>query len=349
MEEEKIKLQERKNTGLIYEIEKPQDYLAGTNSPLTEPPIIFPSGHGWHDATIRAKSEMQFNRHFDSYACTLYATAKCLVAYLDKVYGVETTISEMFNAFYAGVVQGRGTTVRQALESFRTKGWVKDEEYPFTADTTAKQFFSQPPITIQIRAKGRLTEWIVRWEQLDYSGNVPHDKIIEALKHTPVICSGFAWASYYGEGIYRDYNHPANHCFPVDDWSTHKDYDLIAYDSYPQDNQYDDNSEDVEFEKKLAKDFRIWSAHRIWCEKKNNSLNIFKSMWNNFVSYVVEGKGVYSFFIKKDKDGIFKKQIIDENNPNKAVKAILTLMRENGLSKMMKQNDVEKMPNKNWF
>ncbi len=275
MEElEKIGLAERKNSGFIYQSEEEKDYILGVNSPLLKPPIIFADSHGWHNETIRAKSEMQFNFQFDSFSCVIFSIAKCLVAYMAKVYGYHITVSEMFNAFYAGVKQGRGTTVRNGLESFRKYGWVEDKDYSFTAETTAAQFFSQPPLKIQIKAKGKLTEWLVKFEQLDYSGNVPHNKIIDALKRTPVVCSGFAWSSYYGEGIYHDYNQPANHCFPIDEWSTHPDYDLIAYDSYPQDSQFDQNSEDVEFEKKLARNFKIWSAHRIWCEplKKNCDL-----------------------------------------------------------------------------
>lgn len=303
MEEKKIIDRPIKNTGFIYQPEQPQDYILGVSSPLKEPPIIFPDGHGWHE--FRAKSEMQFNRNFDSYSCTIFATAKGLVAYLAKVYGVETTVSEMFNAFYAGVIQGKGTTVRQALESFRQYGWVEDKDYPFTADTTATQFFSRPPIKIQIKAKGKLTDWIVRWEQLDYSSNVPHSKIIEALKRTPVICSGYAWASYYGEGIYRDYNNQANHCFLDDDWADNPQYDLIACDTYPQDFQYDENSEDSEFVKKLSKDFRIWSAHRIWLEpinkKKLNFLINFKNMFTKIVRDIHGGL----WFIKPtEKDGV---------------------------------------------
>lgn len=291
-----------KNSGFIYAPEQPEDWILGVNS-LIEPPIIFSDGHGWHE--FRAKSEMQFNKLFDSYSCVLFATAKCLVVYLKKVYEIDTTVSEMFNAFYAGVVQGRGTTVRQALESFRQYGWVEDKDYPFTANTTAKQFFSRPPIAIQIKAKGKLTEWEVHWEQLDFSGDVPHDKIIEALKRTPIICSGFAWASYYGDGIYKDYNNPANHCFPVDDWADNPNYDLIAYDSYPQDFQYDENSEDAEFEKKLAKDFRIWSSHRIWLEPiDKKKLNLILKLKNMFEKICRDVHGGLWFVKPTEKDGI---------------------------------------------
>ena len=36
---------------------------------------------------------------------------------------------------------------------------------------------------------------------LPYSG-----RVIEALKRTVIVATGFAWASYFGEGVYYDYN-----------------------------------------------------------------------------------------------------------------------------------------------
>ena len=266
-----------KNNGFIFEEDNPKDYVSALGAvpttPLASPKIIFPSGHGWHDETVRAKAEMQFNRNFDSYSCVIFTISKALVAYLKKVYGVEVSVAEMFNAHVGLVRPNYGTTVRNGLEGFRKNGWVEDSVYPFTKDTTLQQYFATPPKSIFLKAEGKLTEWKVNWEVIDTSGNVNHSLIKESLKVAPVVASGFAWASYYGEGVYYDYNYQANHAFLIDDYADAKDHDLLVYDSYPLDNNFDEDSEDDEFVKKLAKNYRVWSAHRVWLTPVNPEVN----------------------------------------------------------------------------
>lgn len=329
--DKKIILKPVRNSGFIFEKEQEKDYIKkrcfnpdmplGAESPLDEPPVVFEDGHGWHNEGTRAEPEMQFNRHFDSYSCVIFAIAKSLVAYLNKVYGVKTTISEMYGAFVGKVKPYQGTSIKNGLEGFRIKGWVKDEDYPFTPETTLKQFFAKPPLEIQIKAKGKLTKWKVHWEQIAYSGNVDHGLIISSLRKTPVIGTGFAWASYYGEGIYYDYNNQANHAFLIDDWADEKDYDLIAYDNYPQDNQFDTDSKAEEFEKKLARNYKIWSAHRVWLTPVNNSI-ISKIM-----DYFVRLKNGTIYWGKSNTNKI---QMITKENAGFA--AITHIMRKDGES-----------------
>ena len=312
----KVLIRERKDTGFVFEPEAPKDYVRKTSFNPDAPlgrmsaapamPVIFKDGHGWNDIINQFKPEMQFNSKFDSFSCTIFSSAKALCAYLLKVYGIKITISEMFNAFYAGVVSGRGTSVRQALESFRTKGWVEDKDYPFTAETTQQQYFSRPPMTIELKAKGVLTKWNVYWEAVGYSGNVPHSQIITSLQKAPVLCSGFAWASYYGEGVYYDYNNPANHLFCVSDWFNNPEYDLLANDSYPQDNQYDEDSAPEEFEKKLAKSFRIWSAHRIWLMPVKKDLSLILNLKNMLTTVIRDLRGGFWFIKDKKRQKINK-------------------------------------------
>ena len=106
------------------------------------------------------------------------------------------------------------------------------------------------------------------------------------MRKAPVIGSGFAWSSYYGEGVFYDYNNRANHAFLIDDFEDGKpDHDLLAYDTYPFDKKWDENSPDEEFVKKLAKSYRVWSAHQIFLTPINTNINHsliskLKSMFN---------------------------------------------------------------------
>lgn len=269
-----------KNTGLIVEDPKPENYRAtalfgavgekvvGTASPLAEPPIIFPGGKGW---LLTAKNygicEKQFNDNFDTFSCVIYTIAKATCYYLFQAYGIKITISEMYNAFFAGVVPNRGTTIEKGMESFRKNGWVSDEDYPFTPETTIQQFFRKPPKSIILKANGVLTEWEFHWEVLPKNLKA----IFEAYKRTPVVLTGFAWASYYGEGVFYDNGNPANHAFlgleakemPVPDIISNN----IIDDTYPRDRNDNDLIKD-DMLKELHSSFRYGSAHRVWLTPK---------------------------------------------------------------------------------
>jgi hypothetical protein len=302
----KIIIKEVKNSGVIIENVRPENYstdltIGGTLSPLDPPSIIFPDGHG--HLKYQGAPEMQFNRNFDTFSCVIFTIAKAICYNLKERYNIDITISEMFNAYYAGVRAGIGTTINNGMESFRTKGWVEDKDYPFTINTTLQQFQQCPPIAIVNKATGQLTKWKFNWEAIGKD----HDSIIEALKRTVVVLTGFAWASYYGEGVYYDYNNQANHAFLGGDYKVNGNY--LIDDSYPRDNRFDDDSTPDEFIKELDKSFKFGSAHRVWLTPilpfpKNLSLiNIIKNM---FIKICRSVKGALYFI----KDG--KKQEIND-------------------------------------
>ena len=260
------------------EDEKP---MGGVITPLVPPSIIFPDGHG--HLKYQGAPEMQFNRQFDTFSCVIFTIAKAICYNLKERYNIDITISEMFNAFYAPVIQGRGTTIRNGMESFRLHGWVEDKDYPFTAETTLRQFQQQPPITIVNKATKELTKWKFNWEVVGKDNS----SIINALQRTVLVATGFAWASYYGEGIYFDYNNPANHAFLIADYKDNKN--IIVDDSYPRDNRFDEDSTKDEFIKELDKGFNYGSMHRVWLEpiletskKKFQLLTLLKKSMENF-------------------------------------------------------------------
>ena len=266
------------NTGLIVEEPKPENYhatdlfgfvgepMGGISSLLTPPPDIFPSGKGWLKVALDyGISEKQFNNNFDTFSCVIYTIAKATCYYLFKVYNVKITISEMYNAFYAEVVQNRGTTIEKGMESFRKHGWIADEKYPFTPDMTAEEFFREPPKSIQLEAEGVLTEWDFHWEVLPRT--LP--AIFEAYKKTPVVLIGFAWVSYYGEGVFFDDGNKANHAFlglePKSNGNN------LIDDTYPRVRGDNDLVKD-DMLKELHNSFKYGGAWRCWVTPKKDSL-----------------------------------------------------------------------------
>lgn len=262
-----------KNSGFVFEEIQEVDHIFGAYSPqVGSYLVIMPNGHGWLD--IQRVEERQFNRFFDTYSCVTFAILKALSYYFKAVYNIDINISEMFTSRMSGTIPGRGNSVRTVLECVRLKGYLLEIEYPFTPDTTEGQFFAPISIKLQSTAKGRLKQWKINWEAVSTSNDVSHEQIKEALKYTPVIVTGYAWAQYLGEGVYHDYNNMANHCFLVVDHNdnTKEDWDLLADDSYPQDTG-DGIDQPQEFLKRLAKDFRIWSAHKITVERIVEPIN----------------------------------------------------------------------------
>lgn len=262
MKDTDILIKPVKNSGLIVEEVKQEDWIFGGISGSTAP-IIFESGHGWlHE---QSEEQAQLNSNFDTYSCVTFACTKALVYYFKEVHNLEFDLSQMFTSKMSGTVPGRGNSVRNVLESLRKDGWLLEIEYPFLPNTTQVQFFANISITLKNKALGRLDGWKIEWESLSLSSNVPHSVIADALKYSPVIATGFAWASYYGAlGIYYDYNNPANHAFLIVDHQIgSKDWDLMVDDSYPQDFTYEPGEAKDQFLKKLHPTYRVDSAHKI--------------------------------------------------------------------------------------
>jgi len=269
--------------------------MLGRISPLEEPPIFFKNSIGWKQVALNyGLPEIQYNRKFDTYTCVVYSTAKAIVYYLYHAYGIKTTISEMFNAFYAGVIPNHGTTIAKGMESFRNYGWVKDKEYPFTMETTAKQFFLKPPQKIKILAAGKLLEWNFYWEVL------PPDllTIIKHYRKTPVVLTGFAWLSYYGDsGVYYDDGNRANHAFLGLEAI---DKNNLIDDTYPNNtNDYSPDKKDMF--KELHNSFRYGSAHRCWVTPTKETHNYLITFIKNMFTKISRDTHGGFWFIKDGK------------------------------------------------
>jgi hypothetical protein len=255
----------------------------------------------------------------------------------------------MYNAFYAGVVANRGTTIEKGMESFRKHGWISDEKYPFTSEITMEQFFKEPPQTIQIEAEGVLTEWEFHWEVLPRNLKA----IFEAYKRTPVVLIGFAWASYYGEGVFFDNGNPANHAFlglePKENGNN------LIDDTYPRDRGDLELTKD-DMLKELHSSFAYGGAWRVWLTPKKKEVllltklkNMIQDIWMWFET-VGSPKGVRAYFVPKDSNGKIKgKQELDLENPTLAIKALYSALFNAGIIKKTDWGEISKIENKKFI
>lgn len=278
--------------------------IGGILSPIS-PPDVFKDGKTWSMISREyGLPEIQFNTKFDTFCCVIFTIAKAICYDTYRRYGIKFTIEEMYNAFWAGVVQGEGTTIESGMESFRTKGWIPDGKYPeytFTPQTTMAQFFRRPPEYITVEAKGVLTTWKFNWMVIPNNLTA----IFEMYKRACVVLTGFAWASYYGTGVYYDYNNRANHCFLGMEKLSNGN-NLIS-DTYPKDFKYVENTAIGvgDLFKELDKSFKYGSAHICWLtpvdKKKIALLTLLKNMFSRIIR-----KTDGSLWFKKDfeKDGV---------------------------------------------
>ena len=299
-------IHEVKNSGFIHEEPPKEDYRAllgsvsgnigGDISPLKEPPTIFENGTGWKNVWDEYDmAELQFNRKFDTYSCVVYGIAKAICLYVYKVYNIKITISEMYNSFFADVIPNAGTSISKGFRSFYRNGWISDEKYPFTPETTAKEFFAHPPKEICIEAEGTLLKFNFHYEVL--ANNI--ETIFEAYRKTPVVLSGFAWMSYAKSNVYFDDNRRANHVFLGLEQLINGN-NLIS-DTYPKDFKFQNKSEldSEELLKELDSSFKYGSAHRCWVTPKKTTsilikiINMLKKIGrdiNGGIYFIKEGK-----------------------------------------------------------
>lgn len=313
MEEKEIINNPVKHSGLIVEPVNGEDYIVGAYSPLVGSyEIIMPQGHGW--LNLQRPEERQFNYNFDSYSCVSFASLKALSYYFKAKLGIDYNFSERFTSKMSGTIPGTGNSVRNVLESIRKQGFLFEPEYPFAQDLTQAQFFAPIRGTLTILAEGRLQRWKINWESLSTVQDVDHEQIKAMLAYSPIIVTGYAWASYLGEGVYKDYKNQANHCFLIADYDNNQaDWDLLADDSYPQDTG-DGIDQPQEFLKKLSKDYRIWSAHRIVVEEietPQTDLTLLNKIKMAFKKLARDCHGGL-WFIKKLSDGTYGKAPVND-------------------------------------
>jgi len=281
-----LKVSPVKNSGLIIEKPNEKDWVLGGISGATSP-ILFPDGHGW--LKFQRPEETQKNRNFDTFSCVSYACLKSLSYYMKVAYGLDMDFSERFTAVMSGTIPNRGNSIRNVLESIRKHGFVLESDYPsLTDDMTQNEWFAYPSASVRNIGLKNLERWLIEWEILSYLDPVPHSQIIEGQKKGVPIITVFAWASYFGDeesrvGVYYDYDNQANHATTGPE---HEDsdpiVDIVADDSYPAGFDEEDRP-NSEYIKRLAKTFKIHSAHVITAQPKPLDISLIGKLKNMFV------------------------------------------------------------------
>jgi hypothetical protein len=188
----------KKNTGLLIEELKPEDYVLGANSP-----IVFEARNSIADwRQFRSRDERQSYRYFDAMDCVTMSAMNdweeqanwmlinnlwpedALKFWNKHGYIVDGKfeVSDRFIAKLSGTT-GRGNTFTRVHEAIRKCGVVPEAMWPASEDFTWETFYSD--IREEVKALGLESLKYFNW-QYEMIVNPTKKVLMEQLKHAPI-------------------------------------------------------------------------------------------------------------------------------------------------------------------
>jgi hypothetical protein len=194
--------------------------------------------------------------HYETYACTVWASLNQLETFHNFLYSKEPNYAERFNALLIGMTLQRGGDPQKAHESIRKDGVVDQEYCPIPRTKT--EFLDRGILTGSLLARGQY--WLTKHDYFhDWLWSDPKERpadwkelLKDALKTSPLAVSVSAWNEE--NGVYVSYGDVNNHYCML--YNIDEEGYMYVFDSY-------DHSR-----KKLSKDHNIRRAKRIWLNKK---------------------------------------------------------------------------------
>ena len=192
------------------------------------PKIILQPNRNW--SPYLPKYEVQYNKNFDSYGCTVFGTENCIETYIKRLRGedgIDYNYSERFIYNIANVVPP-GADPHEIAECIRNNGLIDQTCLPFTE--TYAEFIQPRPMEAKYLVKGQQWPYILKHE---YVWNVPQTreqriaKVKEYLQYSPLGISVTAW--FEKNGVYVDNGLPNTHwviCYGMSDRG------FLVFDSY---------------------------------------------------------------------------------------------------------------------
>jgi hypothetical protein len=171
----------------------PRDYVLG--SERATPVEVLQSDGQWDE--YLSVDEIQAKNDIDTQNCTGYGTLNCLEILFKRKFGIETNFSERYVGIMANTDPKRGgNNPQKVIETIRTvSGLINESFLPYDDSIdTLEEYYSPKPMTSDLLRKGKqwLTEYILKHEWV-YVGKQSIEKIKEALTHSPLGVSVYAW------------------------------------------------------------------------------------------------------------------------------------------------------------
>lgn len=171
-------LKQPKGGLIIQEVPGPKDHiLGGPVGPAWE--VLVVDGH-W---TKKPLPELQRNRHGDTFMCVSFSLNSDHEFIHLVRYNEEINKSDMFLGKGSGTIRGRGNSKSTVAEWNRLNGFVWEQEYPYTPETTLDQAYAS--LSGELLAKGKKNLDFYDFGYKWLPGNT-QAQILEGLKYSPV-------------------------------------------------------------------------------------------------------------------------------------------------------------------
>jgi len=226
-------------------IDEREHYMLGDGwlSPMT----LMKKGQSWEQ--YLPDDEFQNRNNVETMNCTNYGTLHALATLGNRLFNTDqngvmfaknarpfqANLSERYTGIISGTTQ-YGNDPHHVVEVIRTiSGCIPEVYLPFDSTiTTFQKYYSPRPISFSLFKTGY--SWMKKYEVgHDWVFSLPDtpterkEKMMIALKYSPLGAAGFAW-SLHGDGKYYS-DGPANHWFTVygyvenDCWLVFDSYD----------------------------------------------------------------------------------------------------------------------------
>jgi len=223
---------------------------------------------------FRPEGEKQANRWVDSFMCVLFSLCKCIAYRMNwrMRTGVMTiqerawlegkklikdgkfNASDLFLGIMAHVVQYRGTSMKNGIETAKEVGLIAELLFPFRTEAKNwSELTAEPSEETKATAKEFLERYKLWYE--DVGMNIRAMRA--ALDYGPLWVAGAAWYNQVN-GVYQRVESTANHCFVVD---TYIDVDGVKNDYWEAPDSYP--TTDSNFIKKLAWNYKFWYVKQV--------------------------------------------------------------------------------------
>lgn len=170
-----------------------KDYILGSNSSLPKS-VLVESGQ-WGN-WLPKKEVQDFPIETDS--CVTFAILNAVEILLRYEFVNTEDLSDRFLAYITGTGSKHGNNPQIVAEALRTKGDVKESEWPYTAELkTWEDIYTTPPQKLYAEALSFVSEYGFGHEWVP---STPED-MKQALKYSPLTVAGWAW-SMNDKGLY---------------------------------------------------------------------------------------------------------------------------------------------------
>lgn len=171
--------------GLIVEAPLEQDHVLGATGDQIGGPdfeVLVPDGH-W--APFSPAMELQRNRFGDTFMCVSYSNNNIHEFIIKQKFQEDVNMSDLFLGKGSGTVRGQGNSKRAVAEWKRLNGYVLENDYPYTTDTTLDQAYAALSKALLEKGKANLAKYEFLYKWLGAASQTPQS-LIEGLKYSPL-------------------------------------------------------------------------------------------------------------------------------------------------------------------